>query len=129
MGARGLPVRGDLAPAALRRLAWREPDRAAGRRMLAVAHALDGMGRAEAARLAGMERQALRDVVVRCNAQGVGGLRNRSRPPRPGKLDEAELCVLPELALGGPDPELDGLPSCTWPGLCRVVEGEEPSTA
>lgn len=39
--------------------------------------ALEGMMRAEAARLAGMERQALRNAVVRYSAEGLAGLRNR----------------------------------------------------
>jgi hypothetical protein len=45
------------------------------------------MSRAEAARLAGMERQALRDAVVRYNAEGVDGLsdRPRTRPSRASK--------------------------------------------
>jgi hypothetical protein len=42
--------------------------------MQAIANALEGMTRAEAARLAGMERQALRDAVVRYNAEGLAGL-------------------------------------------------------
>ena len=55
------------------------------------------MSRAEAARLAGMERQALRDTVVRYNAERLAGLHDRRRPPRPGKLDEAELRALSAL--------------------------------
>lgn len=39
--------------------------------MYAIAHALEGMSRAEAARLAGMERQALGDAVVGYNARGL----------------------------------------------------------
>lgn len=46
-------------------------------RCLAIANALEGMNRAEAARLAGMERQALRDAVVRYNAEGLAGLHDR----------------------------------------------------
>lgn len=72
MGA-ALAIRTDLAsPARLRALARRERDARAATRMLAVANALEGMTRAEAARLAGMERQALRDAVVRYNAEGPG---------------------------------------------------------
>ena len=56
MGARGLPIRGDVPSAELRRLARREPERAAAARMFAIANALEGMSRAEAARLTGMER-------------------------------------------------------------------------
>ena len=122
MGARGLPIRDDLPADALRRLARREPDRAASARMSAIANALEGMSRAEAARLAGMERQALRDAVTRYNAEGLAGLRNRPRPPRPGKLDAAELVAVSALILDGPDPEADGLSSWTLPELCRVIE-------
>ena len=47
MGARGLPIRDDIAPDALRRLARWEPDRAAAGRMFAIANALEGMSRAD----------------------------------------------------------------------------------
>ena len=67
-----LTIRTDLPAAELRRLARREKDRAAAARMQAIAGALEGLPRAEAARLAGMERQALRDAVVRYNAEGLG---------------------------------------------------------
>ena len=70
-----LPIRQDYSPSELRRLAGREPDRRAALRLLAVANALEGRPRAEAARLAGMERQALRDAVLRFNAAGPGAPR------------------------------------------------------
>ena len=75
-----LPIRQDLPAAELRRLAWREPGRRAAMRLLAIAGALEGLSRAEAARLAGMERQALRDAVVRYNAEGPQGLHDRPAP-------------------------------------------------
>jgi hypothetical protein len=50
MGA-ALRIRDELTPEALRRRARPEPNRRAALRMLAVAHALEGMSRAEAARL------------------------------------------------------------------------------
>ena len=106
MGGRGLPIRGDVAASELRRLARREPDRAAAARMFAIANALEGMSRAEAARLAGMERQALRDAVVRYNAEGLAGLRNRLR----------------QLVLDGPEVESTGVSAWTLPDLCREVE-------
>jgi hypothetical protein len=37
-------------------------------------NALDGISRAEAAKCAGMDRQTLRDWVIRYNAHGVAGL-------------------------------------------------------
>jgi putative transposase len=122
MGARGLPIRDDLSADQLRRSARRERDRSAACRMYAIANALEGMSRAEAARLAGMERQALRDAVLRYNAEGLAGLYNRRPPPRTGKLDAAELRELSAIILAGPDPEIDGLSSWTLPELCRVVE-------
>ena len=122
MGVRGLTIRDDLSAEALRRLARGERDRAAATRMYAIANALEGMSRAISARLAGMERQALRDAVVRYNAEGLAGLYNRRPPPRPGKLAATELRELSEIILGGPDPEIDGLSTWTLPELCRVIE-------
>ena len=99
MGA-ALSIRDDLPPEALRRQARREANRReanrrAALRMLALANALEGMSRAEAARLAGMERQALRDAVVRYNAEGPAGLHDRPKPGRPERLSEAEQAALP----------------------------------
>ena len=122
MGVRGLSIRDELSAEALRRLARRERDRAAAARMYAIANALDGMSRAMSARLAGMERQALRDAVVRYNAEGLAGLYNRCPPPRPGKLAATELHELSEIILRGPDPETDGLSAWTLAELCRVIE-------
>ena len=61
----GLPIKEDVSPAELRRLARREGDGRVGRRLLAIANALDGMSREMAARAAGMDRQTLRDWVIR----------------------------------------------------------------
>src|SRR3954468_7912020 len=86
MGA-ALATRTDLAsPTEVRRLARREGNPRTGMRLLALANALDGMTRAEAARLPGMERQALRDAVTRFNAEGLAGLRDRPKPGRPPAL-------------------------------------------
>src|ERR671932_1048063 len=86
MGGRALTTRTDLPAAELRWLARREEDRAAAARMQAIAGALEGLPRAEAARLAGMERQALRDAVVRYNAEGLAGLYSRRSPGRQSRL-------------------------------------------
>jgi putative transposase len=53
-------IRRDHAPEELRALARRERDGRVCSRLLALANALDGMSREEAARLAGMDRQTLR---------------------------------------------------------------------
>ena len=60
-----LQIRRDDTALDLRRRAARERDRRAAMRLLALANALEGMTRAEAARLAGIQRQALHDAVHR----------------------------------------------------------------
>ncbi len=81
---RALAIRPDLARSAeLRRAARRERSPRTATRLLAVANALEGMGRAEAARLAGMERQALRDGMVPFNAENLEGLRDRPSTSAP----------------------------------------------
>jgi transposase len=121
MGA-ALSIRGGLTPEALRRHARHEANRRAALRVLAIAHALDGMSRAEAARLAGMERQALRDAVVRYNAEGLAGLYDRSKPGRPQRLSEAEQAALAARVFAGPDPERDGVTAWTRADLCDWLE-------
>jgi transposase len=123
MGA-ALEIRSDLAsPARLRRLARRERNPRTATRMLAIAGALEGRSRAEAARLAGMERQALRDAVLRFNTEGLEGLRDRPKPGRPPALSEPEQAVLVTTILRGPDLERDGGAEWTLPMLCRWIEG------
>jgi transposase len=117
MGA-ALTIRDDLPPDALRRRARHEPNRRAALRMLAIANALEGMSRAEAARLAGMERQALRDAVVRYNAEGLAGLHDRPKPGRPQRLSEAEQAALAARVFTEPDPERDGTAAWTRADLC-----------
>ena len=123
MGA-ALEIRTDLArPAQLRASARRERSPRTATRMLAIASALEGKGRAEAARLAGMERQALRDAVLRYNAEGLEGLRGRPKPGRLPALTEAEQAVLLDAIFRGPDRKRDGCVDWTLPALCRWLEG------
>ena len=69
-----LSIRGDRTPAVLRKLAKAETDTRVARRLLAIANALSGMSRKEAAEAAGMDRQTLRDWVIRYNTHGLDGL-------------------------------------------------------
>lgn len=98
----------------LRRWARRCRNGRAAARAYAIAHALDGMSRAEAARLTGMDRQALRDAVIRYNAEGVDGLFDRPKGHRRERLSESEQAVLANAVYKGPQPEVDGV--CTWTG-------------
>jgi len=119
---RALEIRDDLTASDLRARAAREKKNRVARRMLAIANALDGMSRADAARAAGMDRQALRDAVVRYNAEGLDGLHDRPTSGRPPALTEAELALLSARIFRGPDPEIDGVSSWTLPDLCRWIE-------
>ena len=122
MRARGLAIRGDLDAAALRRFAQAEPDRRAALRALAIAQALDGTSRAEAARVIGRERQSLRDAVVRYNAEGLAGLRDRPRSGRREKLDAEQQATLRAWVLAGPDPDRDGVSSYRLLDIAAHVE-------
>ena len=104
-----LPIRQDLSAVELRYQARKENDARVSRRLLALAMALDGISRGEAARQAGMDRQALRDWVVRYNAGGVNGLRDRQRPGRPALLAPGLEEELRQLIEAGPDFERDGV--------------------
>src|SRR3712207_4605754 len=90
--------------------------------MLAIAGALEGMSRAEAARLAGMERPALRDAALRFNTEGLEGLRDRPKPGRPPALSEPEQAMLPDAVFRGPDRARDGCVDWTLPALCGWLE-------
>ena len=97
-------IRSDLPPEELRRLAKMEADARVTRRLLALANALDGMSRAEAARSAGMDRQTLRDWVVRYNDGGVAALADDWGDGRPCRLDEGQQAVLKAIVLRGGGP-------------------------
>jgi transposase len=116
-----LAIRQDRTAASLRRWARRTRDPRAASRAYAIANALEGMSRAEAARLAGMERQALRDAVVRYNAEGVDGLSDRPRP-KPSRLSEGQQATLRALILRGPDPDRDGISSWTRADIATLIE-------
>ena len=116
-----LKISGTLSAAELRRRGRQEPDRAASARMMAIANALEGMTRAEAARLAGMERQALRDAVLRYNAEGLDGLHDRPRSGTKPRLDDKQMAQLRQIVVDGPDVEKTGLSAWTLAELCKLM--------
>jgi transposase len=118
-----LTIRQDRTATSLRLWARRSTNPRAASRAYAIAHALEGMSRAEAARLAGMDRQALRDAVVRYNAEGVDGLSDRPRP-RPSRLSEGQQGALRALLLRGPDPARDGISSWTRADIAVLIEAQ-----
>jgi transposase len=106
----------------LRRLAARVKDAKQSRRLLSIAAVLDGMSRAEAARVGGMDRQTLRDWVHRFNAQGPEGLKDNRRRGNPRRLSKAQLDALSEIVETGPNRAVDGVVRWRRVDLQRVVK-------
>lgn len=117
-----LDIRKDRTPAVLRKEAKAESNPRAARRMLAIANALDGMSRAEAARAAGMDRQALRDWVIRYNEHGLDGLHDRWGDGRPPRLTPEEQAKLLDIVLAGSDPETTGISAYTREDFVAICE-------
>src|SRR6266542_1894862 len=78
-------VRTDYTADEVRRLAKGAKDAAQARRLLAIAAVFDGASRTEAAKIGGMDRQTLRDWVIRFNRQGPDGLFNIPSPGVPAQ--------------------------------------------
>ena len=123
-----LCIRKDRTPAVLRKLAKAETNTRVARRLLAIANALSGMSRKEAAEAAGMDRQALRDWVIRYNAHGLDGLYDCWGDGRPPRLDAHEQAELMRIVLAGPDPEADGISAFTREDLVRICEARFSKT-
>jgi transposase len=93
----------------LRRHASRTSASPVVRRLLALALVLEGHSRADAAKSCGMDRQTLRDWVIRYNAHAIAGLSDL--PKRGGaapKLSLEEKAVLAKWVQQGPDLAEDG---------------------
>jgi len=115
-------MRTDYSAAELRRLAKETKNVNQSRRLLSLAAVLDGMNRADAARVGGMDRQTLRDWVHRFNEAGPEGLKEAwygGPEPRLSPDQKAELAVIVE---AGPAPEIDGVVRWRRLDLKRVIE-------
>ena len=104
-----VPVRTDYTAGEVRRFARRAKDGAQARRLLALAAVLDGASREEAAKIGGMDRQTLRDWVIRYNEQGPDGLINIPSPGAPPKLDDTHKAFLRRIVEEGPIPAIHGV--------------------
>jgi len=89
--------------------------------MLAIANELDGYDREEAARLAGMSDQSLRDAIKRFNAEGPAGLFDKPRSGRPRHLDATQEEAIKAAVLEGPDIEKDDLSSFTLEDIRNMI--------
>jgi len=106
---RAVALRSDYSGNQLRKRAAKTRNASVSRRLLAIAAVYDGLSRAEAARMGGMDRQTLRDWVYRFNAEGPDGLHDRwGHGPEP-KLSTAQRQELATLVGAGPDVERGAL--------------------
>ncbi|WP_233998276.1 IS630 family transposase [Erythrobacter sp. QSSC1-22B] len=107
--AAAIKVRTDYTSADLRRFSRRCEDADQVRRLLAVAHILDGGSRSEAAKIAGVTLQIVRDWVLRFNEGGPEGLATRKAPGRASILNDEQRARLAEQVEAGPIPAAHGV--------------------
>ena len=106
---RAIVVRTDYTSGEVRGFAKRAKDVAQARRLLAIAAVLEGASREEAAKAGGMDRQTLRDWVIRFNEQGADGLINIPSAGVPPKLNEEHKAFLARTVDEGPIPAVHGV--------------------
>ena len=80
------------------------------------------MTRAEAARFAGMKRQALRDAVIRSNAEGLAGLKGWAEGPPTAESERSPRSGVRRRHLPRSRPQTDGVSAWTHPILCRWLD-------
>jgi transposase len=107
--AKAVGVRSDYTSADLRRFARRCGDADQVRRLLAVALILDGGSRSEAAKIAGVTLQIVRDWVLRYNEGGADGLATRKAPGRASILNNDQRAQLAAIVEAGPIPGAHGV--------------------
>jgi len=117
-----LSLRPDYDADTLRHLARQCRNPRQIRRLLSVAAIYDGMSRTEAARIGGMDRQTLRDWVMRFNEEGPEGLSDRQRSGCPCRLSEAQQADLAEIVDAGPDRDADGVTRWRRIDLQKVIK-------
>ena len=110
-------------PAELRRLAASGKNANQSRRLLSIAAVLDGMSRAEAAKIGGMDRQTLRDRARRFNEHGPDGVKGNRRPGNPRRLSQAQQQELAALVETGPDRAVHGVVRWRRVDLQALVAG------
>lgn len=117
--AAAIGVRTDYTSADLRRFARRSGDADQVRRLLAVALILDGGSRSEAAKVAGVTLQIVRDWVLRFNEGGPDGLATRRAPGRASILNDDQRARLAAIVEAGPIPAAHGV--VRW-RLCDLAQ-------
>ena len=115
-------LRTDFDASGLRVLAKACKDAKQARRLLSIAGIYDGMSRGEAARIGGMDRQILRDWVIRFNEFGPDGLIDRKAPGALRRLNADQMAELGKIIAAGPDPAVHGVVRWRCCDLQSVIE-------
>jgi transposase len=115
-------LRGDYSAGELRRLARASKDVRQSSRLLSIAAIVDGMNRADAARIGGMDRQTLRDWVHRFNEAGPEGLVDQWSPGPPSRLSAKQRAELAAIFEKGPDSAIDGVVRWRRVDLKRLIK-------
>ena len=115
---RAIAVRSDYTSREVRRLAKQSKDAGQARRLLAIAAVLDGASREEAAKIGGMERQTLRDWVIRFNDAGTRRSEQQVFSWSAGQAHSKHKEFLARLIDEGPTPAIDGV--VRWRG-CDLI--------
>ena len=106
---RAIAVRTDYSSGDVRRVAKRVKNAAQARRLLGDRGGARRCSREDAAKIGGMDRQTLRDWVIRFNEQGPDGLINKPSPGAPGKLTDKHKAFLARMVEEGPIPAVHGV--------------------
>lgn len=115
-------LRPDFDAVTLRALAKRCGNARQIRRLLSIAAIYDGMRRGDAAKVGGMDRQILRDWVLRFNAEGPEGLIDRKAPGAKRRLTEEQMKELGAIVETGPDPAVHGVVRWRRCDLQKLIE-------
>ena len=119
-----LSLRDDYDAAGLRKLARRCRDDRQSCRLLAIASVYEGMSRADAARIGGMDRQTLRDWVHRFNDEGLDGLKDRHGGGTPRALNRDQTQWIIDQVHRGPDLDKHGVVRWRVIDLCALIKEE-----
>ena len=99
----------DHTPETLESMSHECKDDNLGRRLRAIAMILRGVSRGEVGHAHGVDRQTVRDWVIRFNEFGPDGLRDQPRGGGTCRLSEDQLAELAEILKEGPSVERDGV--------------------
>jgi len=102
---RAITVRTDIFPKTLRAEAKKEKEARICKRLLGIAHLLEGGSRAEAQKISCLTVNNFRTWIKRFNNFGIEGLRSRKPPGRPERLPQDVKEILRQKVLSGPSSE------------------------